>query len=150
MGPSQGAPGSIPLRDESGNALNCAHRRKFLLSGLLTCGCCGRGYTIIAQDRYGCTTRRGKGTCDNSLTIDRSRIEGRVLGGIKERLLAPDLVADFVRAYAEELAAGEHEASQQKVRAEAELADIERRLKGVVSSIEAGALAPSTRRSALG
>lgn len=30
------------------NALNRAHRRKFLLSGLLTCGCCGGGYTNMA------------------------------------------------------------------------------------------------------
>jgi hypothetical protein len=27
--------------DETGNPLNRAHRHKFLLSGLLKCGCCG-------------------------------------------------------------------------------------------------------------
>ena len=48
-------------RDDSGNALNRAHRRKFLLSGLLKCGCCGGDFTILAQDRYGCATRRAKG-----------------------------------------------------------------------------------------
>ncbi|HYF53368.1 MAG TPA: recombinase family protein, partial [Salinarimonas sp.] len=41
-------------RDGSGNALNRAHRRRFLLSGLLTCGCCGGGYTLVTKDRYGC------------------------------------------------------------------------------------------------
>ena len=38
------------------------HRQKFLLSGLLTCGCCGGGYTIIGADRYGCAAVRSKGT----------------------------------------------------------------------------------------
>ncbi|HZB92749.1 MAG TPA: hypothetical protein VE397_14985, partial [Stellaceae bacterium] len=41
-------------RNEQGNALNRAHRRKFLLSELLVCGECGGGYTIIGKDRYGC------------------------------------------------------------------------------------------------
>ena len=62
-------------RDESGNALNRAHRRRFLLSGLLVCGCCGGGYTIMAKDRYGCAGRRSKGTCANDRTIIRPEIE---------------------------------------------------------------------------
>ena len=52
-------------KDEHGNPLNRAHRRKFLLSGLLSCGCCGAPYAILAQDRYGCANRRSKATCDN-------------------------------------------------------------------------------------
>jgi site-specific DNA recombinase len=86
-------------RDDSGNALNRAHRRRFLLSGLLKCGCCGGGATIVAQDRYGCATRRSKGTCDNSATVSRQEIEARVLEGLKERLLAPELVREFIRAF---------------------------------------------------
>ena len=34
---------------EDGQKLNVAHRRRFLLSGLLRCGCCGAGYTIVAD-----------------------------------------------------------------------------------------------------
>jgi hypothetical protein len=37
-------------KDPSGQPLNRAHRRKFLLSGLVSCGCCGGGYTIVATD----------------------------------------------------------------------------------------------------
>ena len=76
-------------RDAEGNVLNRAHRQEFLLSGLLRCGCCDGGYTIVAQDRYGCATRRGKGTCNNSKTISRQRIEARVLEALKDRLLTP-------------------------------------------------------------
>ena len=70
-------------RNELGNALNRAHRRRFLLSGLLVCGCCGGGYTIIGPDRYGCATRRSKGTCSNTVGIARAEIEERVVAGLR-------------------------------------------------------------------
>jgi hypothetical protein len=43
-----------------------------------------------------------KGTCDNRLTITRQEIEARVLDGLKDRLLPPDLVAVFVKAFRED------------------------------------------------
>ena len=49
--------------------LNDLHRPRFLLSGLLTCGVCGGGYTITAKDRYGCARRGSQGTCSNSRGI---------------------------------------------------------------------------------
>jgi hypothetical protein len=125
-------------RNESGNALNRAHRREFLLSGLLTCGCCGGGYTIMAKDRYGCATRRIKGTCDNSKTISRDRVEQRVLGGLRDRLLAPELVAEFVRAFAEEMAELSRQTVGIRIQLETQLADVERRLEGVLRAIENG------------
>ena len=129
----------------SGGALNRAHRRKYLLSGLLTCGCCGGGYTVMAQDRYGCATRRGKGTCDNARTIDRQRIEGRVLGALKDRLLTPDLVDEFVRTFEAELATYQKDKLGQQARLQRELTDAERRLKGLLSAIENGAWNDSVR-----
>lgn len=86
-------------RDAGGNALNRAHRRKFLLSGVLACGICGGGYTIMGKDRYGCAAHRSKGTCTNDRTVGRAEIERRVLGGLKHRLLAPELFETFAAAY---------------------------------------------------
>ncbi len=40
-------------RDAAGNALNRAHRRILLLSGILFCGCCGGPYIIVTPERYG-------------------------------------------------------------------------------------------------
>jgi site-specific DNA recombinase len=40
-------------RDADGNRLNRAHRRKYLLSGLLECGLCGGGFTIVNATDYG-------------------------------------------------------------------------------------------------
>ncbi len=79
--------------------LNRAHRGVFLLSGLLRCGCCGGGYTIVGRDRYGCAMRRSKGTCGNATTIIRQTVERRVMDGLRERMLTPALAAEFVRAY---------------------------------------------------
>jgi hypothetical protein len=126
-------------RDADGNALNRMHRRRFLLGGLLACGHCGGGYTVIGKDRYGCATRRSKGTCDNARTITRQRIEQRVLSGLKDRLLAPELVAEFVRAFAEEMANLQRQAASEHGRLREELADVERRLEGVMRAIEGGA-----------
>ena len=125
-------------RDDSGNALNRAHRRKFLLSGLLKCGCCGGDFTIVAQDRYGCATRRSKGTCNNYATVNRQEIEARVLDGLKGRLMAPELVREFIRAFQEEAnrAAAERE---QQFRADGlHLAAIERKIAGIVAAVEEG------------
>ena len=44
-----------------------------------------RAYTIVGLDRYGCATRRSKGTCTNALLIGRQAIEERVLGGLRFR-----------------------------------------------------------------
>jgi hypothetical protein len=52
--------------------------------------------------RYGCGARRSKGTCNNNATVSRQEIEARVLEGLKERLMAPELVREFIRAFQEE------------------------------------------------
>ena len=126
-------------RDDNGTALNRAHRNVFLLSGLLTCGMCGGGYTIIGKDRYGCATRRASGTCDNATTVTRQVVERRVLGGLRERMLTPDLVEEFVRIFEAELALAHREKSANRRAATAKLAEIERRLEGVLRAIENGA-----------
>ncbi len=126
-------------KDPSGQALNRAHRRNFLLSGLLKCGCCGGGYTIISPDRYGCAAHRSKNTCANSNTIKRQHLESRVLSGLKDSMLAPDLVADFIRAFAAESASIRAEAISSHSRLKSELADVKRRLEGVLQAVENGA-----------
>ncbi len=125
-------------RDDSGNALNRVHRRKFLLSGLLKCGCCGGGFTIVAQDRYGCATRRSKGTCTNNATVSRQDIEARVFEGLKQRLLAPELVREFIRAFQEEANRLAAEREQQYKADRLQLESVERKIAGIVAAVEAG------------
>jgi site-specific DNA recombinase len=132
-------------RDESGNALNRAHRRRFLLSGLLVCGCCGSGYTIMAKDRYGCAGRRSKGMCSNDRTISRHEIEARILKALKQNLLTPELVAEFTRAYQEEVNRLTKEAGGRAAELESKLAGVQRKIDGIMRAIEDGLYQPSMK-----
>ena len=118
--------------------LNATHRRKYLFSGLLKCGVCDSGYTIVGKDRYGCASHRSKGTCINGSTIKRQDIEERILSGLKDRLMAPELVAAFVSEFTAEInritARAEEESAHQK----RELATIDRKLASIVAAVENG------------
>lgn len=47
-----------------------------VLAGLMKCGRCGSGYTLISKDLLGCAAARNKGTCNNRLNIRRDTLEG--------------------------------------------------------------------------
>ena len=125
-------------RDDSGNALNHIHRRRFLLSGLLTCGLCGGLYSIIGKDRYGCSTRRSKGTCNNTRTIKRQAIEARVLDGLKAPLVAPELVELFVSTFHTEFNRLNSERSATRNANQQELGRANRDLGRLVDTITSG------------
>jgi site-specific DNA recombinase len=72
-------------------------------------------------------------------------VEHRVLSGLKDRLLAPELVAEFVRAFAKEMAEADRHAAGMRSQLEAQLADVDRRLQGVLRAIENGAWSDALR-----
>jgi len=82
--------------------LNATHRPRSLLSGLLICGCCGGPYALRGQGRYACSNHVMSGTCANSRTITRAKIEARVLAGLRDKIMAPEIAAEAMRAYQEE------------------------------------------------
>jgi site-specific DNA recombinase len=121
------------------------HRRRYLLSGLLVCGRCGGGYTIVGPNRYGCAARRSKGTCSNAVSIGREEIESRVLDGLKDRMMAPELIAAFVDEFNTEIRrlAGDLEAEHAAV--QRALAEADRKIAGILKAIEDGAYHPSLK-----
>jgi DNA invertase Pin-like site-specific DNA recombinase len=142
------AMGKAAPRNKDGadrNPLNEAHRPRFLLSGLLSCGCCGGPYAIAAKDRYACSTRKQKGTCDNRLTITRQEIEARVLDGLKERLLAPDLVAVFVSAFRDEAKRQRDTLQAQWAGRERKAAELDRKIGAIFRAIEDGLYEPAMK-----
>mgnify|MGYP003150535940 FL=1 len=118
--------------------LNSLRRPAFLFSGLIKCGCCGGNYGIITRDRYGCLNRYRRGTCDNSRTIVRDKIEARVLAGLTEKLVSAEAVAEAVQAYAEGLNQMNRERRAQAVLARQKLEKVERGIAGIMSAIEDG------------
>ncbi len=120
------------------NRLNHTHRKKFLLSGLLRCSECEGSYTIRGQDRYGCFNHYNRGTCTNNRTIKRQIIEARVIAGLKDKLLAPDLVAEFIKGFQEETNTLNHDRELATVQDKAALAKAERSIKAILDAIEDG------------
>jgi site-specific DNA recombinase len=128
-----------------GYRLNATHRQRFLFSGLLHCGICGGAYSIISHDRYGCANRRNRGTCDNGSLISRRDLEQRVLAGLKDKLLTPELVKEFIAEFHAELNRRNREAELAYEGARRQRIDIERKITGMLNAIENGVFTASTR-----
>ncbi len=113
-------------------------RARHLFSGMLTCGCCGGGLIQVGKQYYGCSTQRNKGTCDNRLTIKRADLEDRVLSGLKEQLLHPNLIAEFAKAYQEEYNRLAGSIQQERSNATRGLAQVEHKISHLIDAISDG------------
>ena len=61
--------------------------------------------TIIRHDRYYCSAKRERGTCNSSIGIAAAEIEDRVIAGLKSILIGrEDLVETFTQEFNAELA----------------------------------------------
>ena len=121
------------------NRLNGTHRPRHLLSGLLECGACGGPYAMRGQDRYGCSNHVMNGSCSNSRGIRRTELEERVLIGLRDHLMAPDVADEAVRAWAEETNRLNRERSASSEAERKELADVEKKIEGIADAIQDGA-----------
>lgn len=76
-----------------------APKRPF--SGLIKCGSCGAGMAAIggADARIQCSRFRESGSCSNGRKIKRDRVERAALDALTKELIAPDMIAEFVRTY---------------------------------------------------
>ena len=81
---------------------NKRQTRKRLLSGLVKCGACGGSMTIVNRERYSCSAKRERGTCDSPAGISAVELEERVLSGLKDLLLGNETL---IEAFAEEFKA---------------------------------------------
>ncbi len=125
--------------------LYSTHRACFLLSGLMKCACCGGNLIIMGKDRFGCSTRRRRGTCTNASSITRQSIEARVLVGLKERLVTPELVLIFVKEFRAEYARLRFEALSSHDQTTKLVADIEKKIKAIMAAIEDGFYQPEMK-----
>ncbi|AXQ95926.1 recombinase family protein [Cereibacter sphaeroides] len=126
----------------------CAERGtgpKHLLSGLLSCGCCGASYIMISDSRYGCSAARNRGTCSNRKTIARTVVEERVLGGLRDRLMHPDLIAEFIAEFQRATQAERLEVLAARGEAERKLTKVTREIDNIVTAIAEGMFHPSMK-----
>ncbi|NNM73701.1 recombinase family protein [Enterovirga aerilata] len=118
--------------------LNATHRPRTLLSGLLFCGCCDGSYARRGQDRYACTNHVLAHGCDNARTVDRKVLETRVLAGLRDRMMTPEIAAEAMRAYAEETNRLNRERRSSADTTRRELAETDKAIKEIVRVIEQG------------
>ncbi len=120
-----------------------------LLSGLLKCGCCGGSYVItggptkkkgknVGQYRYGCSTRREKGTCDNTMTIGVLDIEDRLFEALRQYLGHPKGLALYVREFHRHLKEQKAEINKEKSMLERKLAKTNQSIQSIFKAIEDG------------
>ena len=122
-----------------------ATEAKYLLSGLLKCACCGANYIMIGKTHYGCAAARDRGTCTNRKTIKRTVVEERVLGGLRDRLMHPDLVAEFIAEFQRATEGERREALAARGEAERKLGKVRREIDNIVMAIAEGMFHPSLK-----
>jgi DNA invertase Pin-like site-specific DNA recombinase len=118
--------------------LNATHRPRTLLSGLLFCGCCGGSYARRGQDRYACTNHVLGNGCDNARTVDRKALESRVLTGLRERMMTPEIAAEAMRAYTQETNRLNRQRRSSVESIRRELAETNKAIAEIVRVIEQG------------
>ncbi|MGY0794201.1 recombinase family protein [Azospirillum argentinense] len=122
-------------------------RPRFLLSGLIRCGCCGGGYSKISANLFGCSAARNKGptACGNRMNIRRDVLEATVLDSLRRRLMEPKLFKVFCEEFTAELNRQLAAESSTVDQAKAELARVERRMGKLVDAIAEGVPARSVK-----
>ncbi|WP_421708582.1 recombinase family protein [Algihabitans sp.] len=118
--------------------LHRTHRPRALLSGLIFCGSCGGRYVLRGQNRYGCANHIMNGSCPNSRTIARGVLEERVMAGLRDRLMAPEVAATAMRAYVEESNRLKREGRAMAGADRRALVQVDRRIAEIVAVMEAG------------
>ncbi len=115
-------------------------RPQYLLSGLLTCGACGGGFSKINSERYGCSAARNKGesACNNKTTIKREVLEGTVLKALQTHLMRDDLVEAFCKEYTRHINALRSAQNAELKRLRSEQAKLVKDKENIIQAIKDG------------
>ncbi|SDF46621.1 recombinase family protein [Limimaricola pyoseonensis] len=135
----------LPERGNRGQALTSKRRARYLLSGMMRCGACGGGMSMISATHLGCSGARNKGICGNRKTIARREVEDRVCTVLSTRLMDPELFAVFCEEFVAETNRLRAAQSGSKATTEAELAKVKRDLERLVQALLDGVPAASVR-----
>jgi site-specific DNA recombinase len=118
---------------------NRRQKKKRLLSGLIRCGSCGGGMTIVNRERYSCSARRERGTCTSPAGIAATALEERVLDGLRSILVGNDALLDeFAKAFRAELDRLRKTRGSRGVELQRELAKVERGIRRCLDFIVGG------------
>ncbi|MDB5584499.1 MAG: resolvase [Bradyrhizobium sp.] len=120
---------------EGVNPLNAYHRPKHLFAGLVKCGTCGGGFSMISKDLLGCSSARNKGICDNRVNIRRDALEVSILNGLRAHLMEPELFKEFCDEFTREVNRLRIERDADVIHRRNELDRIDRELDKAIQAI---------------
>jgi hypothetical protein len=83
----------------------------------------------------GCSTARNKGTCDNRRSVQRERLEARVLNALRYHLMDPALFKEFCDEFTREMNRLRMEGSASIEAARSEIKRIERELDTLLNMV---------------
>jgi site-specific DNA recombinase len=121
-------------------------RAQNLLTGLVYCAVCGSRMAAGRSRLLACSAARGQGTCTNRKGMGRAPLEEVILNGLRQRLIAPEMVREFVTAFHEEVNRQRQEATAARAGKERELAEVRRKLDGLIDAIAEGIPGPGLRQ----
>ncbi len=115
-------------------------RPRYLLTGKMTCGCCGASYAKSGKSRFGCqgAAKKGPTWCDNRVTIRQDELDARVLTGLSTEMLRDDVVAAFLAEYEAETRRLTAETVSTRPEREVELANLNRQISLAKAAILKG------------
>ena len=90
---------SRPTRPDKKSVDGGLRRPKHLFSGLLKCGACGAGFTLVSGTYYGCAGQKNKGNCNNRERVTIDRLENTVLSAVQSQMMTPKLTKVFIAEY---------------------------------------------------
>jgi site-specific DNA recombinase len=124
-------------------------RRRYLFSGLLKCRDCGASYVVSGQQQaYVCASFHNGRACKNTLTVQKTVVEERLLRDLRERLLAPEVFDAFKADVRELLRAKRRESVADRKARDAEIEKLRREVENLADAIASGALRGDERLAA--
>lgn len=106
---------------------------RYMLSGLLKCGCCGSSYAMANTRNYLCGGYRRGLDCNQGRVLSRAKAETNLLAGIKAKVTEPDYVKAIAATFRAKLR--QHEQGDDKRTVTQELARTERELQNAVDAL---------------
>ncbi|WP_405110149.1 recombinase family protein [Phaeobacter sp. BS52] len=125
-------------------AAQSARRRKYLLSGLLSCGQCGGNLTVAgkgARRRYYCANHKekGKAVCTGMPGLSETDAAESILSGLRTGLMQDAAYEDFRKKFVEKMRAQEHETGETLRRHDERIRETEKTHANLMRAVEGGA-----------
>ena len=105
---------------------------------LIKCASCGGDYISADRDRWKCGNYAERGLCDNNRSISRVKLEQRVFGGLRTRLVTKPLLKEFIKGWNAELSNLTASESGKRTKLTKELSTVEASIANVLAAVEQG------------